>query len=110
MLGKMAPYCTLTHNGKKYKTNGDEDGDKEPVWDDEFKLHVQNLTDDVVIRIWDQDITIPDCLGSAKVKIAKFMQNDTQINLDLFFGKKVAAIVKFNAIFEADAGGLLKYQ
>lgn len=53
MLGKMTPYCTLTYNGKKYKTNGDGDGDKEPVWDDEFKLQVQNLTDDVVIRIWD---------------------------------------------------------
>jgi len=73
MLGKMTPYCTLSHNGKRYKTNCDSNEDKEPVWSDEFKLNVRSTTDEVVVRIWDQDMTTPDCLGSAKVKVAKLL-------------------------------------
>ena len=106
----MTPYCTVSHNGKRYKTNCDAKRDKEPVWSDEFKLNVKSATDDVVVRVWDQDMTTPDCIGAAKVKAAKLMQNDAEIKLDLFFGNKTSAIVMIKTMFEPDAGGLEKHQ
>jgi Ca2+-dependent lipid-binding protein len=65
-LGKMSPYCTFSIDGKKYKSKPDGKGGKEPMWGDQIKFGIiPNLSDDIFIRIWDQDLVTPSCIGSA---------------------------------------------
>ena len=66
LFGRMSPYCTFSIDGKKYTSKPDRKGDKEPMWGDEIKFGIiPNLSDHIFIRIWDQDITTPSCIGSA---------------------------------------------
>ena len=53
MFGKMSPYCSITHNGKKLKTRCHNYGGKTPRWGDRFALDILDATKDLQLRVWD---------------------------------------------------------
>ena len=74
-LGKMSPYCTVIHNKNKYKTKVAASAGKTPKWDNEFQLNVENSTEEITLRVWDQDLTTSDAVGFTKIKLSSLIIN-----------------------------------
>lgn len=75
VFGKMSPYCTITFKKHKFKTKVHHDGGKKPSWNNEFQLEVEGPTDEMVLRVWDQDMTSSDAVGFTKIKMSSLMIN-----------------------------------
>jgi Ca2+-dependent lipid-binding protein len=75
VMGKMSPYITMVYKGNKLKTKVHDYGGKLPVWTDEFKLDVTSVSDEIVLRVWDQDITSSDAVGFVKIKMSSLVIN-----------------------------------
>ena len=75
LMGNMSPYCTLTHKGKKLKTKVMDYAGKTPVWNDEFQFPVENINEEIFVRVWDQDMLSSDAVGFVKVKVSSLMIN-----------------------------------
>ena len=76
MFGKMSPYCTVVFNGKKLKTKVHNNGGKTPKWGDKFQIEVSSSTEEIMLRVWDQDLTTSDAVGFTKIKLSAFMINN----------------------------------
>ena len=76
MIGSMSPYCTMVFKGHKLKTKVHSYGGKTPVWGDEFVLDVLEHTEELVLRVWDQDTTTSDAIGWCKVKMSSLIINN----------------------------------
>lgn len=76
VMGKMSPYCTFVFNGKKLKTKTHNYGGKKPVWGDKFQLEVESHTEELFMRVWDQDLTTSDAVGFCKIKLSSLMINN----------------------------------
>ena len=74
-MGKMDPYCTIIHGKNKYKTKVAVKGGKSPKWDNEFQLSVESATEEVTLRVWDQDLTTSDAVGFCKIKLGSLIIN-----------------------------------
>lgn len=75
VFGSMSPYITFIFNGKKLKTKVHDSGGKTPKWTDEFKVEVTDVTEEITMRVWDQDLTTSDAVGFAKIKMSSLMIN-----------------------------------
>ena len=74
-MGKMSPYCTITFGKNKYKTKIAHEQGKTPRWNNEFQLNVESATEEMVLRVWDQDLTTSDAVGFAKIKMSSLIIN-----------------------------------
>ena len=75
VFGKMSPYITISFKGQKYKTKVHDYGGKKPEWKDEFVLEVTDVTEEMTLRVWDQDMTTSDAVGFTKIKMSSLMIN-----------------------------------
>lgn len=75
VMGKMSPYITMVYKGSKLKTKVHDYGGKLPKWTDEFKLDVTSVSDEIVLRVWDQDLTTSDAVGFTKIKMSSLVIN-----------------------------------
>lgn len=72
----MSPYCTITFNSQKYKTKVAYNQGKTPKFQGaEFNLEVTSPTEEIVLRVWDQDLTTSDAVGFCKIKLSSLMIN-----------------------------------
>jgi Ca2+-dependent lipid-binding protein len=76
LLGSMSPYCTLTHKGSKLKTKVQSSAGKLPVWNDEFQFNIEDPSEEIFLRVWDQDLLTSDAVGFVKVKASSLMLNN----------------------------------
>jgi Ca2+-dependent lipid-binding protein len=74
-LGKMSPYCTLQFKDNKMKTKIHYDGGKTPKFNQDFQLEVESPSDELILRVWDQDLTTSDAVGWAKIPMSALMIN-----------------------------------
>ena len=74
-IWKMNCYCTLVFNGKKLKTGIDNTNAKKPKWGDKFQLEIENCTEELTLRVWDQDTTSSDAVGFTKIKMSSLIIN-----------------------------------
>ena len=104
-LGKMSPYITIMFKKSKLKTKVHYDGGKKPVWNQEFQLEVTNPTEEMVLRVWDQDLTTSDAIGFTKVKMSSLMINrGIEDWFTIMFDNKPAGEILLKSKFEP-AGG-----
>jgi Ca2+-dependent lipid-binding protein len=75
MFGQMSPYCTLVFQGKKLKTKVIYNGGKTPKFNEEFQLEVNSPSEELTIRVWDQDVTTSDPIGWTKIQVSSLMIN-----------------------------------
>ena len=104
-MGKMSPYLTIVFKGHKLKTKVHNYGGKEPVWGDEFVLEVEDPTEEMVLRVWDQDLTTSDAVGFTKIKMSSLMINcGVEDWFDVMYNNKPAGSVKLTTVFEPEGG------
>jgi len=105
VMGKMSPYVTMVYKGNKLKTKVHDYGGKLPKWTDEFKLDVTSVSDEIVLRVWDQDLTTSDAIGFVKIKMSSLVIN---CGIDdwftIMFDNKPAGEIRLTSEF-APVGG-----
>ena len=75
VFGSMSPYITITFGKNKYKTKVAHEQGKTPKWNNEFQLEVTSVTEELVLRVWDQDMTTSDAVGFTKIKMSSLIIN-----------------------------------
>ena len=74
-MGNMSPYITLTFKGKKMKTKVKDYAGKTPAWNEEFQFEVDDTSQEIFLRVWDQDMLSSDAVGFIKLKTSSLMIN-----------------------------------
>ena len=75
-FGSMSPYITIVYKNNKLKTKVHNYGGKTPKFGDEFVLDVTDPSDELMLRVWDQDVTTSDAIGFSKVKMSSLIINN----------------------------------
>jgi len=57
------------------KTKVCNGGGKTPKFGDEFQLQVTSPTEEIILRVWDKDLTTSDPIGFTKIKMSSLMIN-----------------------------------
>ena len=105
VFGKMSPYITITHNKKKLKTKVHDNAGKTPKWTDEFQLEVENVSEEITLRVWDQDMTTSDAVGFCKIKLSSLMITcGVKDWFTIMFDNKPAGQVMIESVFEPKGG------
>jgi Ca2+-dependent lipid-binding protein len=101
----MSPYITLVFNGKKLKTKIHDRGGKTPKWGDKFQLEVESHTEEIFMRVWDQDLTTSDAVGFTKIKLSSLMINrGTEDWFTITYDNKPAGEILLQSWFEPEGG------
>jgi Ca2+-dependent lipid-binding protein len=104
-MGKMSPYITVVFKGHKLKTKVHNYGGKNPVWGDEFVLEVGSPTEELVLRVWDQDLTTSDAVGFTKIKMSSLIINcGIEDWFTIMYDNKPAGEVLLKSTFEPKGG------
>jgi hypothetical protein len=105
VFGQMSPYITMSFNGKKYKSKVHDSGGKKPAWTDEFVIEVSDPSEEIIIRVWDQDLTTSDAVGFTKLKMSSLIINcGVEDWFDIFFENNKAGSIKLVSKFEPKGG------
>lgn len=105
VFGKMSPYLTISFKGKKFKSKVHDNGGKKPVWTDEFVLEVTDVTEELVLRCWDQDMTTSDAVGFVKIKMSSLMINcGVEDWFTIMYDNKPAGEILLSTTFEPLGG------
>ena len=75
VMGSMSPYVTLVFKGKKYKSRTMNYAGKTPKWQQKFTFEINSADEEIMIRVWDQDLTTSDAVGFMKHKMSSFIIN-----------------------------------
>ena len=105
IMGKMSPYVTIVFKGKKYKSKTHDYGGKTPKWGQKFTFEVTDANEDMIIRVWDQDLTTSDAVGFVKVKMSSLMINcGTDSWFDIMYQNSNAGQIHLTSKFEPKGG------
>ena len=70
MWGKQDPYAELGIRLQKFKTKTHEDGAKEPVWNETTIMDVLDPSEEMTVRVLDEDLTSSDLICEGTIKLA----------------------------------------
>lgn len=75
-FGKMDPYVKITCGKKSVKTKYIDEAGQKPVWDATVNLDIENPDPkaEVLIEVWDKDVTYDDMIGGTKITLNDFLQ------------------------------------
>jgi len=94
MLGKMSPYITLVFKQQKMKSKIHYEGGKEPIFGDKFSFDITDASEEIVMRVWDKDMTTSDAVGFCKIKITSLIiNNGVEDWFDIYFDNKKAGSI-----------------
>jgi len=69
-FSKMDPYATLLTEKQMFKTRTMNGAGKTPRWNQEFDLDVNNLGDDICVRVFDENVVSSDLIGECTLKFS----------------------------------------
>merc|ERR1712046_38661 len=75
VMGQMSPYVTMVFKGSKYKSKTLNYAGKTPKWNQKFTFEVTSADEDLMLRVWDQDMTTSDAVGFVKIKMSSLIIN-----------------------------------
>ena len=105
VLGKMSPYVTMVFKGKKYKSKTMDSAGKTPKWSQKFVFEVSSADDELMLRVWDQDLTTSDAVGFCKLKMSSLIINKGVYSwFDIMYENAVAGTVHLITKFEPKGG------
>jgi len=105
MLGKMSPYITLVFKQQKMKSKIHYEGGKEPIFGDKFSFDITDASEEIVMRVWDKDMTTSDAVGFCKIKITSLIiNNGVEDWFDIYFDNKKAGSIQVRSRFEPVGG------
>jgi len=75
-FSKMDPYVVLKVGKNAQKTKTHEDGDKNPKWNEEFKLPSNDPTEILEVKLMDSNACLTDeDVGRCQIKLSQLMHS-----------------------------------
>ena len=65
----MDPFATVKYRQQDFKTKAKKGAGKTPIWDETFEIDVKYQGDDLVLKIFDEDVFSSDLVGTATIKV-----------------------------------------
>ena len=97
-IGKMDPYTVLAYRGEKYKTKVLNGKGKTPVWNQDFTFVVQDVRDDIKVKVFDEDTFGSDEVGGCEVAIGEIISaGPSGAEIDIFYKTKPAGKIHLRA-------------
>ena len=101
----MSPYITLVFKQQKMKSKIHYEGGKEPIFGDKFSFDITDASEEIVMRVWDKDMTTSDAVGFCKIKISSLIiNNGVEDWFDIYFDNKKAGSIQVRSRFEPVGG------
>lgn len=101
----MSPYVTMVFKGKKYKSKTLNSAGKTPRWNQKFVFEVTSVDEDLMLRVWDQDMTTSDAVGFVKLKMSSLIINKgVDAWFEIMYENKSAGQVHLKTSFEPKGG------
>ena len=95
----------MVFKGKKYRSKTLDYAGKTPKWNEKFILDVTSADEDLMLRVWDQDLTSSDAVGFVKFKMSSLIINmGVDAWFDIMFENKSAGQVHIRTKFEPKGG------
>lgn len=69
-MGKMDPFCVVEYRQARNKTVTKHDAGKLPVWNQTFSYDIKYIGDDMVFKVFDEDVTDNDAIGAFQTKVS----------------------------------------
>ena len=105
MVGAMSPYCTLTHKKKKLKTKVRSNAGKHARFGDTFTFDIEQPSEEIFVRVWDQGMLSSDAVGFVKVKVSSLMINDgTTDTFTLYYENESAGHLTLTSVWAPEGG------
>ena len=94
-FGRMSPYIVIEHRKLRYKTQEDEDGHTEPVWNHEIDIPIYSMDEDIKIECFELGIIYDELICSTAIKISEIRENhNSEIEVPLYYKNKFAGLLK----------------
>jgi Ca2+-dependent lipid-binding protein len=71
-FGKMDPFAVIDYRNERFKTVVKQDAGKVPVWNQTFKFDIKYIGDDMVFKVFDEDVTENEAIGAFQTKVSAF--------------------------------------
>jgi len=97
-LGKMDPYCVLTHRGTVLKTSVKQAAGKKPIWNEHCTFKDLKISDQLTINVMEEDIGKDDDeIGSTSIEFSKLCVNGLELWVEIFYKNKRSGKVLFKS-------------
>ena len=101
LIMKMSPFVTIQYKGNKQKTPISKGGGKSPEWNYEFELPIEDVHDNLELRVWSANSPI----GFVFIKISGLVLNGGMSDwYTIWFDQKRAGEVLISTKFEVEGG------
>ena len=91
----MDPYVVIRNKSNAMRTNTIENGGKSPIWNETLEITVSDISDDIHLRVMDENIGSNCEIGSCNVSLrAVCVQGGLEQWYPISFGNKVAGRVR----------------
>ena len=71
----MDPYVVISNKKHSVRTNTIENGGKTPCWNECIELEVVNISDDILLRVMDENIASNAEIGRCSIKLGAMCVN-----------------------------------
>ena len=95
IFGKMDPQIVIEHRNVKYKTEADEDGHTEPIWNEKIDVPIYSFDEELKVECKDIGIMFDEIICSTFLKITYIKQNqNSEFSIPMYHNNKVAGNLK----------------
>lgn len=77
----MDPFVELSHKGVKYKTRVIKEGGRKPIWNEIICIPLDTMSDEILVRCFDEDILMDDFVGEEKFEAFEFLKQEDPTSL-----------------------------
>ena len=60
----MDPFCVIDYRNERFKTVVKQNAGKTPVWNQSFKFDIKYVGDDMIFKVFDEDVTENESIGA----------------------------------------------
>ena len=71
-FGKMDPFAVIDYRNERFKTVTKQNAGKLPVWNQTFKFDIKYIGDDMIFKVFDEDVTDNEAIGAFQTKVSAF--------------------------------------
>ena len=94
----MDPYVVIANRANQTRTQTIEDGGKTPQWNETFDLTVNQINDDLTLRVMDENVNANTEIGTCSIKLAALCVNGgLESWWPISYGSKQAGRLNLNA-------------
>ena len=92
LMGDYRPYVQFDYQDRVFKTRVSQG--KDAKWNHIFEFQVASLSDEVLFKLIDYDIFVPEAIGICNMKLSALCINEgVECNFPVYYGQEQVAVL-----------------